>query len=87
MASISKTSPPRGRFLPRPTPLALSAIAVALLAVTPLLSLLWLAADGGVQHWRDLWRYVLPQAALNTLLLLAGVALLAGTIGVGCAWR
>ncbi|ELV7527914.1 iron ABC transporter permease [Edwardsiella ictaluri] len=86
MASISKTSPPRGRFLPRPTPLALSAIAVALLAVTPLLSLLWLAADGGVQHWRDLWRYVLPQAALNTLLLLAGVALLAGTIGVGCAW-
>lgn len=67
--------------LPRP-----GAMSVALLAVTPLLSLLWLAADGGVQHWRDLWRYVLPQAALNTLLLLAGVALLAGAIGVGCAW-
>ncbi|MEG2830010.1 MAG: ABC transporter permease subunit, partial [Edwardsiella sp. (in: enterobacteria)] len=72
--------------LPHPTPLALGAMAVALLAITPLLSLLWLAADGGVQHWRDLWRYVLPQAALNTLLLLVGVALLAGAIGVGCAW-
>ena len=88
MASISKFLP--RRFIPAGgplrSPLAPGAILVALLAVTPLLSLLWLALDGGVAHWTNLLRYVLPQATLNTLLLLLGVALLAGAIGVGCAW-
>ncbi|WP_447722728.1 ABC transporter permease [Edwardsiella tarda] len=88
MASISKSLP--RRFIPAGgplrSPLAPGAILVALLAVTPLLSLLWLALDGGVAHWTNLLRYVLPQATFNTLLLLLGVALLAGAIGVGCAW-
>lgn len=42
-------------------------------------------ADTG-DVWQHLAQYVLPQALLNTLWLAVGVALLAGSIGVGLAW-
>ncbi|WP_198086943.1 iron ABC transporter permease [Variovorax sp. E3] len=59
-------------------------IAIGVLA--PVLTLAWLALGSGVGHWGPLFAHVLPQAALNTALLLAGVGTLVLLIGTGCAW-
>jgi iron(III) transport system permease protein len=63
-----------------------AAIAVALGVLAPVLSLAWLAAGADLSHWAHLAQHVLPQAALNTALLLAGVGTLVLLIGTGCAW-
>jgi iron(III) transport system permease protein len=59
-------------------------IAVGVLA--PVLMLAWLAFGSGVAHWGPLFAHVLPQAALNTALLLMGVGTLVLLIGTGYAW-
>ncbi|HSV61324.1 MAG TPA: iron ABC transporter permease [Variovorax sp.] len=63
-----------------------SAIAIALGVLAPVLGLAWLALGTGLEHWAHLAQYVLPKAALNTAILLAGVGLLVLVIGTGCAW-
>jgi iron(III) transport system permease protein len=59
-------------------------IAIGVLA--PVLTLGWLAFGSGVGHWGPLFAHVLPQAVLNTALLLTGVGALVLVIGTGCAW-
>ncbi|MET0541999.1 MAG: iron ABC transporter permease [Variovorax sp.] len=59
---------------------------IALGVLAPVLGLAWLAAGGDLAHWSHLAEYVLPQAALQTALLLAGVGVLVLAIGTGCAW-
>ena len=68
--------------------LAAGAIAVgtALLALTPLASLAVIALGQTGDIWLHLVRYVVPVALLQTALLLAGVAAVTITIGVGAAW-
>ncbi|MBT2326154.1 iron ABC transporter permease [Variovorax paradoxus] len=63
-----------------------ASILIALGVLAPVLSLAWLALGSGLQHWAHLAQHVLPQAALNTALLLAGVGALVLVIGTGCAW-
>ena len=63
-----------------------ASILIALGVVAPVLSLAWLAFGADLSHWTHLARHVLPQAALNTALLLAGVGVLVLLIGTGCAW-
>lgn len=63
-----------------------AAIAIALGAVAPILSLFWLAAGADGGHWASLWAHVLPQAAANTLVLLAGVGAVVLLVGTGTAW-
>lgn len=63
-----------------------TALLIGLAVLAPLASLAWTALSGGVSHWSHLARYVLPQALSNTLLLLAGVGLVTGVVGTGCAW-
>lgn len=58
----------------------------AILVAAPLLALLLTALRGDVSGWQRLAADVLPAALLETGLLLAGVAILCGTIGVGTAW-
>ena len=68
-------------------PWAIAALAaVAGLVLAPVVSLLRIALGGDLAVWRSLAVSVLPAALLETTLLLAGVAVLAGTIGVGTAW-
>ena len=62
------------------------AIAIAALVTLPLLSLVRLAVDGDAQLWPHLAAYVLPHAAVQTTLLLAGVAVLTAVAGAGPAW-
>lgn len=59
---------------------------IALVATAPLVvAVLSLFADTG-DIWQHLSRYILPEALLNTLLLVAGVATLTALLGVSLAW-
>ena len=51
-----------------------------------MLSLLLLASRGSGALWPHLARYVVPDAAVETLLLLAGVGLVVTVVGTGTAW-
>ena len=61
-------------------------IAVSAFVVAPLVSIALIAAQGDSELWPHLAAYVLPVATVNTLLLLAGVALISVVAGVGTAW-
>lgn len=61
-------------------------VAVAALVVIPLGNLLAIALTGDAEFWRDNAAYVLPVAIRQTVLLLAGVALLTAIVGTGTAW-
>ncbi|RRH92342.1 iron ABC transporter permease [Variovorax beijingensis] len=63
-----------------------ASFSIAIGVLAPVLMLAWLAFGSGVAHWGPLFAHVLPQAALNTALLLAGVGTLVLLIGTGCAW-
>ncbi|MGJ7581281.1 ABC transporter permease [Variovorax sp. RHLX14] len=64
----------------------LATLLVAIGVLAPVATLAWLALGADVSHWAHLFSYVLPDAALNTALLLAGVGTLVLLIGTGCAW-
>jgi iron(III) transport system permease protein len=64
----------------------IAALIVAAAMALPLLALIWTAGQGSTGLWSHLARHVLPQAALNTLLLTAGVGIVAVAIGALCAW-
>lgn len=64
---------------------AIALVAAALVAF-PLASLARLALVGDAELWPHLAAYVLPVAALQTVLLLLGVAAVTAVAGVGTAW-
>ncbi|OZI34917.1 iron ABC transporter permease [Bordetella genomosp. 10] len=68
------------------TPWSWAAALIALLVCAPLAALAGWALSGDTAHWAHLGRHVLPQAALNTGALLAGVGALTTLLGVGGAW-
>jgi iron(III) transport system permease protein len=65
---------------------AILTIVTACCVVAPIAMLIWYAAAGSLADWPHLIRFVLPQALLDTLLLLAGVAVVSGSIGTLSAW-
>ena len=73
---------------PRAASRAWSAAAglVALLVLAPLAALALTATRGSEGLWQHLFTYVLPVAARDTLILLAGVGLLTATVGTSTAW-
>ncbi len=62
------------------------AVGAGLVAVAPLASLAVLAVGQTGDLWLHLIRYVIPVATLQTVLLLAGVAVVTIVLGVGTAW-
>ncbi len=62
------------------------AVFVAGFVLMPVAALVYLAFSGDASEWPHLIRYVIPGAVLTTFLLLAGVALVAGSMGVLSAW-
>ncbi|WP_210208646.1 ABC transporter permease, partial [Rhodoplanes roseus] len=54
--------------------------------LTPIASLLAIGWRGDPELWPHLAAYVLPDALVTTLMLLAGIAALTTLIGVGTAW-
>lgn len=61
-------------------------VLTALFILTPVISIVVIAAQPVSDLWPHLVRYVLPTALRDTALLLAGVGLLAALLGVGSAW-
>jgi iron(III) transport system permease protein len=70
-----------------PHPLAMAfLVLVAALVAAPLVNLAFIAFQGDAELWPHLVAYVIPPAALNTVLLLTGVALVSSVAGVSTAW-
>ncbi|HWL29066.1 MAG TPA: iron ABC transporter permease [Burkholderiaceae bacterium] len=63
-----------------------AALLIALCVVAPVITLVWFAVQGSLEHWTHLLTYVLPHAMRNTILLLLGVGALVICLGVGSAW-
>lgn len=61
------------------------AAAIAAVVGTPLVALACAALGADLSHWRHLAEFVLPQAAANTLALLAGVGAIVTCVGTGAA--
>jgi iron(III) transport system permease protein len=59
---------------------------IALLVVSPIVTLALAAGRGSAELWQHLLAYVLPVAVTETFILLTGVALLTGAIGTVTAW-
>src|SRR5688500_14653283 len=91
-AALHGATGPAGGLAPARRPRVAHPIAaaillgVAALVLAPLVSLVLIALIGDAGLWPHLAAYVLPIAALNTLALLAGVAVIAAVAGVGTAW-
>ena len=64
----------------------LATLLVATGVLAPVAALAWLALRADTSHWAHLLAFVLPDAALNTLMLLCGVGAMVLVIGTGCAW-
>src|SRR5262249_29821194 len=62
------------------------AVAAALLALLPILSLIVIAFGDTGDLWDHLIRHVIPTALVETALLLAGVAVLTIVLGAGTAY-
>jgi iron(III) transport system permease protein len=62
------------------------AVLTGVAVVIPVISIALLAMQPAADLWPHLLAYVLPRAALDTVLLLLGVGLVATALGVGTAW-
>ncbi|MCB5176077.1 ABC transporter permease [Microvirga lenta] len=60
--------------------------ATGLLVLMPLVALIGIAAEGDAEIWPHLIANVLPSSLRDTLALLTGVALVAGSMGITTAW-
>lgn len=65
---------------------AVAVTAVALAPAITVLSLVLTAFDGAWADWPNLIRYVLPNAALQSVTLLIGVGAFVAAVGCGAAW-
>ena len=66
-------------------PTALASL-IALCVLAPIASLLLSALSSANTQWAHLSRFVIPDAALTTLLLLTGVGVVVAMLGTGAAW-
>lgn len=60
--------------------------AAGLLVLLPIAALIGIAAEGDAEIWPHLIRNVLPSSIVDTLALLAGIAVVAGSMGITSAW-
>ena len=69
-----------------PDPWSVMAFIIAAVVVAPMFAVLWLATHPTENIWPHLMATVLPRYLQNTLLLMAGVGVLAAAVGTGAAW-
>jgi iron(III) transport system permease protein len=84
-ALVASADAPRS-MRPRLSAWTVGAVAAAVFAAAPFVSIAIVAAGGDGETWRHLAATVLPRAAGRTLVLMAGVAALTLLIGVATAW-
>ncbi|MDI4658468.1 ABC transporter permease [Xanthobacter autotrophicus] len=83
---IPEPRPARFALPARFSPLLLAAGLVALVVLLPLIALGAIAAEGSGDMWPHLIATVLPNALMETGLLLLGVGLVTLAVAVPCAW-
>jgi iron(III) transport system permease protein len=83
-AAVGRTAE-SARLFSHPLAMTLLAIVAALVAA-PVVNLFLIALHSDAELWPHLIAHVIPPAALNTVLLLAGVAIICMVAGVGAAW-
>jgi iron(III) transport system permease protein len=88
MTAATLTTRSLARIFRRPFPLfaTLFLLAIAAFVLAPFVSLIHIAWRGDAEIWPHLISYVLPTALYDTILLLAGVAVIAAIAGTGSAW-
>jgi iron(III) transport system permease protein len=69
-----------------PGPWLIASGAVTLLVLAPIAALAVTAAAGSPDLWTHLFAFVLPVAARDTVILLAGVGLVSAVVGTASAW-
>ncbi|HEC16198.1 MAG TPA: iron ABC transporter permease [Sedimenticola sp.] len=84
-AALAPAPLPRPRVRP-PSGWTLAAAAIALVIATPILTVLGFVLYPSTETWRHLADTVLADYIGNSLLLMLGVALGAGSIGITTAW-
>lgn len=62
------------------------ALLIAFVVLAPIASILWIAMTPTENIWPHLMATVLPRYLTTTLMLMAGVAVLAAAMGTGAAW-
>ncbi len=65
---------------------SVTALLIAAVVVAPMLAVVWLAFHPTENIWPHLIATVLPRYIRNTLMLMAGVGVLAAAVGTGAAW-
>ncbi len=76
----------RARRLSRPDPWSVGAVVIAALVLMPVLAVIWFAVTPSDNIWPHLLATTLPRYVTNTLVMMAGVAVLTGAVGTGAAW-
>jgi iron(III) transport system permease protein len=66
--------------------LSAAVAAAGLLVLLPIAALIGIAAQSDAEIWPHLIRNVLPSSIIDTLALLAGIAIVAGSMGITSAW-
>jgi iron(III) transport system permease protein len=66
--------------------LSAAVAAIALLVLLPLVSLLGIASEIDPDIWPHLIANVLPASVIDRLALLVGIGIVAGSMGITCAW-
>jgi iron(III) transport system permease protein len=70
----------------RPDPWSAGAAVIAAVVLMPVLAVVWLAFDSTGDLWSHMLSTTLPRYMANTLVLMAGVAVLTAAVGTGAAW-
>jgi iron(III) transport system permease protein len=76
----------RRRFWPRIDLWAVGAVVIALVVLSPILSIVWIAFNPTENIWPHLMTTVLPRYLGTTLMLMLGVAVMTAAMGTGAAW-
>jgi iron(III) transport system permease protein len=82
--AIGFSSPAKAKRIP--WWLSAAVAAVGLLVLLPVGALIGIAAEGDAEIWPHLIANVLPASTIDTLALLAGIAVVAGSMGITTAW-
>lgn len=82
--ALGRSSRPKAQRLP--WWLSAAVALIGLLVLLPLAALIGIAAEGDAEIWPHLIANVLPASTIDTLALLAGIGIVASSMGVTTAW-
>ncbi|MFL5201265.1 MAG: ABC transporter permease, partial [Microvirga sp.] len=82
--AIRPSAPRKAKSLP--WWLSSAVAAIGLIVLLPLAALIGIAAEGDTEIWPHLIANVLPASTLDTLALLTGIGVVAGSMGITAAW-